>query len=275
MNAQVARLIVALGENDKGRMAILKAVAERQGIEEETALQDLISGRAKPEDRLRVPGHLRVAMCKIGLHEALLPINVITTVEQDGAGSLLIADEAWTDIEFEVALDSGAVIHVCSTDDCPGYFLEESGGSKRGQKFLMGDGGEISNLGQKSLNLCDLEGNEVQSVFQIAAVTRPLMSVGRICDEGHEVTFNAVDLLKFRQRHNTCIENQHIDRCTRRPDSVRAYSHGFKLFQIAGEGCRGSNYRIACVRRLLHAPRDTKYVCPARGQHSHSLVAKP
>ena len=29
-------------------------------------------------------------------------------------------------------------------------------------------------------------------MFQIAAVTRPLMSVGRICDEGHEVTFNAV-----------------------------------------------------------------------------------
>ena len=55
----------------------------------------------------------------------------------------------------------------------------------------MGDGGEIPNLGQKSLNLCDHKGNNVQSIFQIAAVTRPLMSVGRICDEGHEVTFNA------------------------------------------------------------------------------------
>jgi len=191
-NVQVAKLIVALGENDKGRMAILKAVAERQGIVGETALQELISGRAKPEDRLRVPSHLRVAMCEIGLHEALLPINVITTVEKDGGSPLLIADEAWTDIEFEVALDSGAVIHVCSTDDCPGSLLDESAGSKRGQKFLMGDGGEISNLGQKSLNLCDQGGNKVQSVFQIAAVTRPLMSVGRICDEGHEVTFNAV-----------------------------------------------------------------------------------
>ena len=129
-------------------------------------------------------------MCEIGLHEALMPINVITTIEKDGA-SILVADEAWSDIEFEVALDSGAVIHVCSPDDCPGYLLEDSAGSKRGQKFLMGDGGEIPNLGQKSLNLCDHKGNNVKSIFQIAAVTRPLMSVGRICDEGHEVTFNA------------------------------------------------------------------------------------
>ena len=56
----------------------------------------------------------------------------------------------------------------------------------------MGDGGQIPNLGEKRLNLCDNGGNNVKSVFQIAAVTRPLMSVGRICDEGHEVTFNAV-----------------------------------------------------------------------------------
>ena len=95
---------------------------------------------------MRVPSHLRIAMCEIALHEALLPINVVTTVEN----SLLIADEACSDIEFEVALDSGAVIHVCSPDDCPGYLLEESAGSKRGQKFLMGVGGEIPNLGHKS-----------------------------------------------------------------------------------------------------------------------------
>ena len=40
----------------------------------------------------------------------------------------------------------------------------------------MGDGGTIP----------------IESVFKIAAVTRPLMSVGRICDEGHTVTFDDV-----------------------------------------------------------------------------------
>ena len=43
--------------------------------------------------------------------------------------AILIANEAWNDLEFEVALDSGAVIHVCSLSDCPGYELEESPGS--------------------------------------------------------------------------------------------------------------------------------------------------
>ena len=57
----------------------------------------------------------------------------------------------------------------------------------------MGDGGTIPNLGQSELNLTDeLVDRDIKSVFQIAAVTRPLMSVGKICDEGHSVTFDAV-----------------------------------------------------------------------------------
>ena len=55
----------------------------------------------------------------------------------------------------------------------------------------MGDRGTIPNMGQSRLNLSQ-EGNDIESVFQIAAVTRPLMSVGRICDEGHRVTFDSV-----------------------------------------------------------------------------------
>ena len=60
--------------------------------------------------------------------------------------------------------------------------------------FLMGDGGAIANLGQKSLNLSD-DDRDLCSVFQIAAVTRPLMSVGKICDEGHNITFDAVQAI--------------------------------------------------------------------------------
>jgi hypothetical protein len=51
--------------------------------------------------------------------------------------------------------------------------------------------GVIPNLGQKRLNLSDSTA-DMQSVFQVAAVTRPLMSVGKICDEGHTVTFSDV-----------------------------------------------------------------------------------
>ena len=77
----------------------------------------------------------------------------------------------------------------------------------------MGDGGTIPNLGQSKLNLFDDKvGREIESVFQIAAVTRPLMSVGKICDEGHSITFNAVmavvhaadgtEICKFHRKPN-------------------------------------------------------------------------
>ena len=90
-----------------------------------------------------------------------------------------------------MALDSGSVVHVCSDEGCMGYLLEDSPGSKRNQMFLMGDGGKIPNQGQKSLRLADLNrGVEISSVFQIAKVTRPLMSVGKICDEGKQVVFD-------------------------------------------------------------------------------------
>ena len=55
----------------------------------------------------------------------------------------------------------------------------------------MGDGGTIPNMGESQLHLSD-QNRDLQSVFQIAAVTRPLMSVGRICDQGHSITFDAV-----------------------------------------------------------------------------------
>ena len=153
-----------------------------------------------------MPAYLRNVLSDIGLSDAIAPLNLFEVV--GGAEPLLLAGDTWNDLEFEVALDSGAVVHVCSPEDCPGYLLEDSPGSRSGQRFLMGDGGTIADTGQKSLNLSD-DGNDLRSVFQIAAVTRPLMSVGKICDEGHNITFDAtqavvrdkggVELCKFHR----------------------------------------------------------------------------
>jgi hypothetical protein len=131
---------------------------------------------------------MRSALEEIGLGDVLPPINMITVADP---AEILVATEQWKDLEFEVALDSGSVVHVCAPGDIPGYLVQASVGSRRGQEFLMGDGGTIPNLGESSLNLSD-DGRDLQSVFQIADVTRPLMSVGRICDNGHSVTFNAM-----------------------------------------------------------------------------------
>ena len=70
----------------------------------------------------------------------------------------------------------------------------------------MGDGGTIPNLGQKHLNLADnVVGSDVQLIFQIGARTRPLMSVGRICGEGHNITFDKTCVvLRDKECHEFC-----------------------------------------------------------------------
>lgn len=189
-NIQIIKLIAALGNKDSGRRAILKAMALKQGMFSDEDVDALINGSS--ERRLQVPAYLREVLRDIGLGETLAPLNLFEILAADEP--LLMAGDSWSDLEFEVALDSGAVVHVCAPEDCPGYLLAESPGSKQGQRFLMGDGGTIANLGQKRLHLSD-DDRDLCSVFQIAAVTRPLMSVGKICDEGHNITFDATQAI--------------------------------------------------------------------------------
>ena len=59
-NGQVASLINALGERGAGRRAILRAVATRQGIDDEDDIEDLLHGGS--ERKLKVPPGLREAL---------------------------------------------------------------------------------------------------------------------------------------------------------------------------------------------------------------------
>ena len=81
-------------------------------------------------------------MIDVGLESTLASVSMLVFAEPE---QILLSDEAWKDIEFEVALDSDSVVHVCSMDDVPAYRLGESPGSRRGQEFLMGDGDLIPN----------------------------------------------------------------------------------------------------------------------------------
>ena len=61
---------------------------------------------------------------------------------------MLVGKSEWVDIEFEVALDSGATDHVCHSGDVPGYVIEASPGSRAGQGFIVGNGARVPNDGQ-------------------------------------------------------------------------------------------------------------------------------
>ena len=104
-----------------------------------------------------------------------------------------------------MALDSGSVVHVASEGDTPCYTLDSSAKARPCAEFIVGDGGTMPNLGQKTLNLsCDKA--QFSSVFQIAPVHRPLMSVGRICDNGNEVLFKAEQaVVRNAQGSEVCV----------------------------------------------------------------------
>jgi hypothetical protein len=124
------------------------------------------------------------------LEEMLLPL---TTDDDDYA---LLPLQDWIDTDIELTLDSGCCEHVIDIGDAKGYanYITSSPGSKRGQNFIVGNGEKVSNDGQLVLNL-EQGGVPMQSTFQVAGITRPLMSVGRVCDQGLRCLFDDKEAL--------------------------------------------------------------------------------
>ena len=92
--------------------------------------------------------------------------------------------------KIECVIDSGAAESVAPSSIGRGYSIKESEGSKRGQSYLTADGNRLTNQGQKKIPAETNEGNRYNLNFQIAGVTKPLMSVGKVCDAGNIVIFD-------------------------------------------------------------------------------------
>jgi hypothetical protein len=93
--------------------------------------------------------------------------------------------EGWTLIE--AAVDSGAMDNVMPITMLPAVALHESPGSKRRASFRVANGAKIPNLGQKVVKFQTQKGQDRQIIFQVASVTRALISVGKIKQAGHDV----------------------------------------------------------------------------------------
>ncbi len=107
----------------------------------------------------------------------------------------IAGDEEEEYVLIEIALDSGAGDHVAAALDAPGYTVEASAGSRRGQNFVGAGGHRMANKGQIALNLLAPNGvgdgeEKISTVFQVADVTRPLWSVSKVCDAGYDVKFS-------------------------------------------------------------------------------------
>ena len=96
-------------------------------------------------------------------------------------------EEGWTHVR--VIPDSGAIQSVAPKEMAVGYPIRPSAGSMRGQQYVSASGDEIPNEGEQFLPIMSAEGHQTTQRWQMAEVTRPLQSVGELCDQGHRVVF--------------------------------------------------------------------------------------
>ena len=125
--------------------------------------------------------------------------------------------EEWQEVEFEAMLDNGCSRYVAPAECAPGYRVQESFESRRGDDFTVGNGEAVPNQGNVDINLQlddgSRAGRTVFSRLAVADLNHPLTSVHQICQNGHTCTFTKDHALvtssdgevvaKFQQRGGT------------------------------------------------------------------------
>ena len=106
-------------------------------------------------------------------------------VDQDV--NLVKGDAMWE--EFAAVLDSGAAESVAPIGVAESVPLRPSRGSKSGQKFHTADGTKLPNHGEKTILAVTEGGRKVSMKYQVADVTKPLCSVGKVMDNDNLVCF--------------------------------------------------------------------------------------
>jgi hypothetical protein len=89
----------------------------------------------------------------------------------------------------EAVIDSGAEESVAP----PGMFdaeVKSSAMSRAGGKYRAANGARIPNLGQQRVTFTNDDGDRCGTVFQVAAVERPLISASQLAASGNAVTID-------------------------------------------------------------------------------------
>ena len=80
-----------------------------------------------------------------------------------------------------------------------------SRGSIEGQTFTSADGGIIDNEGEKVITMHPEHADRAYKArFQIASITRPLMSVAQMCDQYKEVLFTRIGAYVLDEASREC-----------------------------------------------------------------------
>ena len=123
-------------------------------------------------------------------------VNIINWADLED-DEILHTDE-FVEVDVIVTLDSGAVDHVCNIADIPGYVVEKS---LRTRDFVGPDGSSIKHHGQVATRMEATDTRSaVDSIFQVADVSRCLYSVSKITRNGGRVIFEGKEAKVYKGR---------------------------------------------------------------------------
>jgi hypothetical protein len=91
---------------------------------------------------------------------------------------------------IEVTVDSGAVETVGPEHVGKAFKVKENEMSKAGYKYVVANGEEIPNKGEKHLKGWGDTWGQLYMCMQVTDVRKVLASVGRMCDGGNRVVFD-------------------------------------------------------------------------------------
>lgn len=114
-----------------------------------------------------------------------MSINMLTMADHGTSAVMNVEDKmVWACIPC--AVDSGACAHVAP----PNVFgLQDMKMVQHKGKYYGADGSPIDEYGQLTINAILQEGSEMTTTFDVAKITRPLLSVHQIAQNGHQVCF--------------------------------------------------------------------------------------
>ena len=92
-------------------------------------------------------------------------------------------------VRIESVMDSGACAPVAPPSMAPTVPTRPSPGSEAGREFSCANGSPLANLGEQEIDAIMDDGMTAKMLFQLADVSRPLLSVSAICDKGNRVLF--------------------------------------------------------------------------------------
>ena len=117
--------------------------------------------------------------------QSKMSLNILTFADQ-GNSSVLNVEDKMVWVQIPCAVDSGACAHVAPPNVFGLLCITEA---QHKGKYFGADGSPIDEYGQLTVNAVLGEGSEMKTTFDIAKITRPLLSVNQISQNGHQVIF--------------------------------------------------------------------------------------